>query len=152
MEKIEKTLRLTNEYNFCSSFGEGHIYRFIDKCHNVYVCKTSSPLFHGDYITRGSVIEVKGFVKGQNTYKGEHQTVLTRVKIVDVLEMAPTKKEIERMRAENQMNSLRSNDIIREVTYREYKNEYADCETVAGSYNSYVRPATIKVIIRGGKN
>ena len=63
-----------------------------------------------------------------------------------------TKAERNAERAEEQKASLRSEDFIWEMPYKQYKKHYADCETLAGSYRApEYGVATIKVIIREGR-
>lgn len=104
----------------------------------------------------GAIIRIKGTVKSIGEYKGQPQVELTRVKMVDLIEQAKTREEIIEERREEQVNTVKftEGDTILTMTYKNYKEHYADCETVIGSFmkakNRY-SPATISVIVRAGR-
>lgn len=119
-------------------------------------------------INKGDVIRIKATVKGQGEYKGQPQTELTRVKVVERTFKAETWEEIQAKReaekaakAKEQRDSLNGEDFIWTMTYKQYKEHYSDCETVVGSFNNHEKenarrqrhffPATISVIIREGR-
>jgi len=164
MEKFEDVVQFVNEYHFWSNAysyrgTDVAIYKFEDRFGKVYVWKTSSQLFMDveqedgslipEFPAKGSVIKIKASIKGENDYRGEHQIVLTRVKVLEIVERALTKEEKEQKKAQEQMDSLRDGDFVYEMPYRQFKLHYADCETLAGSYNS--ETSTIGVIIREGR-
>ena len=168
MEKFTGTVKLVGDYTFSSNYGRFysynivHIYKFADKYNNVYVWKTGNVLYKEDmngdeiittYINKGDIINIKASIKGESDYKGEHQTVLTRVTVTDIVEKALTKEEKEEIRKNEQLNSLGDNDFIWEMPYKQFKEHYSDCETLAGSFISgeYGGPALITVIIREGR-
>lgn len=168
MEKFTGTVKLVGDYTFSSNYGRFysynivHIYRFADKYNNVYVWKTGNVLYKEDmngdeiittYINKGDIINIKASIKGESDYKGEHQTVLTRVTVTNIVEKALTKEEKEEIRKNEQLNSLGDNDFIWEMPYKQFKEHYSDCETLAGSFISgeYGGPALITVIIREGR-
>ena len=163
MEKFEGVVQFVNNYQFWSNAYSYrgtyiNVYKFEDRFGKVYVWKTSSSLYKEDIVNeeevytiipRFSVIKIKASIKGENEYKGEHQVVLTRVKVLDIVEMALTKEEREQKKAQEQMDSLRDGDFVYEMPYRQFKLHYADCETLSGSYNN--ETSTIGVIIREGR-
>ena len=93
-------------------------------------------------------------VKEHGQYKGADQTAVTRCKF-KLISRAKTPAEINSEKASDQLATLGENDIVWEMPYAQYKKHYADCETVAGSFDNHEdchgvpqgRP-TIKVIIR----
>lgn len=163
MEKFEGIVKLTNDYMFDSQIGwkwtTMHIYKFVDDEDKVYVWKTSSYLgidheeengeIWWEKATLGSTIRIKGSIKCENEYRGEHQTVLNRVKVLEIIDRALTKEEKDEIKAKEQMESLNEGDFIYEMPYRQYKTHYSDCETLANSYNN--ENCTIGVIIREGR-
>ena len=111
-------------------------------------------------INRGDVVTIKATVKGDGEYKGQKQTELTRVKVVSRQFKAETTEEREARKAREreervqaQRDSLKDGDQIWRMPYRQYKNHYADCETIEGSYREsrYRGESTIEVIIRAGR-
>ena len=110
-----------------------------------------------EFITVGSKVEMTFSVKEHGQYKGADQTAVTRCKF-KLISRAKTPDEINREKAADQLATLGENDIVWEMPYAQYKKHYADCETVAGSFDNREdshgvpqgRP-TIKVIIRDGR-
>ncbi len=145
-------------------YGTTHyIHTFEDAEGNVLVWKTTSSMavqldddgckWHT--IGWGDIIQITGTVKDHTEYRGTQQTVLTRCKY-SLIERHITKEERDAMKAEEQIASLTGEDFIWEMPYKQYKEHYSDCETLAGSYNNYSYlatpvPPTIKVIIREGR-
>lgn len=165
MARVEMKVKLVGEYQYDRQKYAGYgyetvsIYKMTDD-DTIYVWKTTSWLAYNDEpINRGSVIVIAASVKGQSEYNGEMQTELTRVKVKEVIEMG---KSIEQIQAEReqarkakrdeQMASLKGEDFVWRMPYKQYKERYADCETVIDSFN---RPrfgtASIEVIIREGR-
>lgn len=100
----------------------------------------------------GDKFILKGTVKDFSEYKGTPQVVLTRCKCLEITYQAPTREEIEKQKKQEQLDSLQEGDFVWEMPYRQYKEHYADCETVIGSYVcDMYEPARIKVIIRNGR-
>ena len=93
--------------------------------------------------SKGDVIRISAAVKGIEEYKGTAQTVIQRVKVLEVISKYTDVKSTQ------QLESLNENDFVWSMEYSRYKKHYSDCETVAGSYNS--RYKTIDVIIRDGR-
>jgi hypothetical protein len=117
----------------------------------VYTWKTTADLKHDDRdIERNSVIKITATVKGERTYKGEEQTMLTRVKVNEVLKRGMTKEEwLERKRNAQLEEATQNNAILYETTYSAYKEHYADCDTLTNSYNEATR--TVIVIVPEGR-
>lgn len=151
---------LINGISYISRFSyieqENYIYIMKDDSGNVFVWKTSKTLVFDvpgkigqcDCIRKGDRMKITGTVKEHKDYKGEKQTVLTRCRF-SLIAHKPDEKAIKR---EQQLSSLKDGDIIERMPYKQYKEHYADCETVVDSYEKNDRfPATIQVIIRKGR-
>ena len=165
MEKFEGNVRFVKQSEFMSFYGYNNwinVYKFETEDGKVLVWKTGNVLqVEGKEIggmtpsdeifpTINSIIRIKASIKGENEYRGEKQLVLFRVKVLEIVNRALTKEEEDEIKAEEQVKSLRGKDFIwYGMPYRQYKNNYPDCETVAGSYDSEGR--TIDVIIREGR-
>ncbi len=165
-ERITTIVTLVGEYSFANRFnpylGNTTIYKMQDAEGKVYVWKTSSCLQYDngnddDYraIIKNDVIEITASVKGEREYKGEPQTELTRVKVNKVVKEHITKAlRIANLKKE-QMESLGEGDRLWEMPYRQYKEHYADCETLAGSYREIERGrdagSYITIILREGR-
>ena len=173
-ERINTTVTVKGIYEFeVNAYGgwgteTRRIYNFTTEDGTVYVWKTSSLLSYdvqddadrNTYVPcvihKGDVISIKASIKGQSEYKGQPQTVLQRVSVVERLVEAKTpaqiKMEQEEAKKQEQMDSLHGEDFIWRMPYRQYKDHYSDCETLAGSYNcDDFGYKTIAVIIREGR-
>lgn len=178
--KVDAEVKLVNifeytDYKF-SYYGTTHyIYTMVDGKGNVYVWKSTAIMAvvmkddslkdrcfirKGDsyFIRKGDVIHLRASVKEHSEYKGTKQTVLTRCKVVDLVEVVLTEQERTEAKAAEQRASLKDGDTIWEMPYRQYKAHYSDCETIAGSYDPHENAKgectdypTIKVIIRAGR-
>lgn len=164
-KRISITATLINDYSFTSYYGrmpqETTIYTFKDKDNNVFCWKTSGSLgmdktdkrdnYYREFVRRGDTFTCKATVKEHSEYKGTKQTVLTRIKVESITHI-PTKEELEEVKASEQRASLTGNDFIWRMSYKQYKEHYSDCETVAGSFqrDSY-KDSSIEVIIREGR-
>lgn len=181
MARITVEVTMANIYKYeAPAYGYGYETRYIytmqDEAGTVYVWKTTSWMCINVYegvnpktanffdnkgiayekhgINKGDKVIITASVKGQGEYKGQTQTELTRVKIVerthDAAEERAQKRESKK---EEQLNSLQGEDFVWEMPYRQYKDHYSDCETVIDSYNDHdgMYPASIKVIIREGR-
>lgn len=155
-DKVELDVKLIGRHEYHTHFtyyGEkNYIYTMEDANGNMLVWKTASlldvPVKNGeeiDFIHRGDMMRIKGTVKEHSEYKGDKQTVLARCKY-SLIEHAPDPVEVKR---EEQKASLADGDFIWEMPYKQYKEHYSDCETLAYSYNK--EEGTIKVIIRHGR-
>lgn len=160
-------------YGYYASPVEAYIYIMTGEDGRTYVWKTTSVLFEKvecgradayefddktnkwyahNPINRGDVIRIKATIKGETEYKGQPQTEVQRVVLIDRLVEAETKEQYIARRAEEQEQSLADGDIIWEMPYRQYKDHYSDCETVRGSFRRTERgESLIKVIIRDGR-
>lgn len=145
VNRFEKT-----SYKF-SYYGQTtYTYLMEDENGNVLVWKTGSLLDYPQendqlgFIRKGDCLEIRGTVKEQSEYKGQKQTVLTRCRYT-FISSAPVKQ----IKREQQIQSLKDGDHIFNLPYRSYKEHYADCETLAGSYDEEER--TISVIVRKGR-
>lgn len=149
-----------HKYSYYGTTHFTHI--FEDEDHNVFVWKTTNPVEYIEdefykAVTIGSLIRLTGTIKEIGEYKGTPQTVLSRCK-VELIERAKTKAEIRADKRKEQLASLKGEDFIWTMPYKQYKEHYSDCETVVDSYEDYTdsfgratqRP-TIDVIIREGR-
>ena len=166
MARVDMKVKLVGEYQYdrkkYASYGYEtvSIYKMTDESDKVYVWKTTSWLAYNDEpINRGSVIVIAATVNGESEYNGEMQTELTRVKVKEVIEMGKSWEQIQAEREQareakkaEQLASLKGEDFIWRMPYKQYKERYADCETVIDSFS---RPrfgtASIEVIIREGR-
>ena len=168
-QRLTLTVTLKNRYCYTTYYtykGEdNYIYTMEDAEGNQFVWKTTNLLGmdnevsvetkHGvrtewvwDGVRNGDTAVIKATVKEHGEYKGTEQTVLTRVKVLSISHI-PTKEEREQKKREDQMDSLKGGDFIWKMSYRRFKEHYADCETIAGSYDR--EKAEIEVIIREGR-
>ena len=166
MARLEKQVTLTGEYSFTRrAFGgyrdeQVYIYKMTDTEGNVYVWKTTNVLMYEKVLgkpedavrdvdmyapRKGDTFVIRATVKGETEYKGEPQTEVNRVKVVEIVSKYTEAK------AEKQKQSvdLKAGDRIIEMAYGNYKKHYADCETIEGSFDDEFR--TIKVIVRAGR-
>lgn len=164
-KRISITATLVNDYSFTNYYGrmpqETTIYIFKDEDDNVFCWKTNGSLGidktdkRGDYcrefVRRGDAFTCKATVKEHSEYKGVKQTVVTRLKVGSISHV-PTKEVLDEKKAKEQRESLAGNDFIWRMSYKQYKEHYADCETIAGSFqqDSY-KDSSIEVIIREGR-
>lgn len=139
MDKIESVVTLQNHFSHDSNYGIMHIYLFSDSDNKVLCWKTTTKM----ETSKGDVIRISASVKGVEDYKGTTQTVIQRVKVLEIIS-----KYVD-VKSAKQLESLSENDFVWNMEYSRYKEHYSDCETVAGSYNS--RYKTIDVIIRDGR-
>lgn len=160
--RTELTLKICGIFEF-ETIGYGYprcyethrIYSMEDSTGKAYVWKTASVmgLDNGNEfapIDKGDTVKITASVKGENVYKGKPQIVLQRVKVDGIIEKSKrmTREQWAAHKAEEQRNSLCAGDFIwYGMPYKQYKEHYNDCETVAGSYDR----GTIDVIIRNGR-
>lgn len=182
MARIEITVTMKGIYSYeAPAYGYGYetryIYNMLGEDGTVYVWKTTAYMglyvddknghfcnskgvwqeFYG--INKGDVIRITASVKGESEYKGEPQTELTRVKVVERLFAAETYEERQKriaaekaQKAQEQRDSLTGQDFIWRMPYKQYKEHYSDCETVAGSFARNPKSVcTIEVIVREGR-
>lgn len=167
-ERITAQVTLKGIYEYDAHFAytttTHYIYNMQDADGNVIVWKSTTIMGfetndkNGDWwysIKKGDVIEITGRVKEHSEYKGTKQTVIQRAK-VKLIEKAVTKEEIIESKRREQLASIKDGDEILYMPYRQYKEHYADCETLADSYNvaennTIYGVATIGVIVRDGR-
>ena len=155
-DKLELDVKLIGRHKYYTHFtyyGESnYIYTMEDANGNILVWKTTSLLDvtakdgeNLDFIRTGDMMRIKGTVKEHSEYKGTKQTVLARCKY-SLIEHGqdPIEAKIAEQKA-----SLTDGDFIWKMPYKQYKKHYADCETLAASFNK--EEGTIKVIIRNGR-
>lgn len=97
----------------------------------------------------GGRIMLKGSVKGEREYNGKSQIQLTRCKVLSVLDEGPSPEELHEIKKQEQRNSIRVQDNVIRVSYKEYKEKYDKCETVIDSFERTPKGCFIDVIIRG---
>lgn len=109
-------------------------------------------------VNKGDVIAISATVKGEDEYKGEKQTIVNRVKVHGRTFKAKTPEEIEaekkakrEQEKQEQLDSIKENDIVQRMPYKQYKEHYSDCETIIDSYECRNGRSTIVVIIREGR-
>lgn len=184
MARIEITATLKNDYAYeAPAYGYGyetrHIYTF-EADGKTYVWKTPSfigyhtPAREGDEVFRtnakgvgetfihinpGDVIRIKATVKGESEYKGQPQTVLSRVSVLERTFRAKTPEEIaaekEALREAQkaaQLATLGDGDFIwHDMPYKQYKDHYSDCEVVIDSFRRIMGRSFVDVIVREGR-
>lgn len=154
-DKITVEVTFSHEVSFDTQFGTQYIYFFKDEAGNTLAWKTSAMLWIDDldengnniFIRKGDKIRFTASIKEHSEYKGEKQTMLSRVRKIEMV--SKKKEETDKEKAEKQMASLEEGDQTWTMPYRQFKDHYSDCETVAGSYDDNYK--TIKVIIRSGR-
>lgn len=184
MARINLEVTMTNIYEYSApAYGYGYetryIYTMTDADGKVYVWKTTAFMGFeepaedgwivydmkskkGTYafrsINKNDIIRITATVKGESEYKGQIQTELTRVKVVERIFKAKTPEEIKaekdaeaEARKQAQIDSIQGEDFIWRMPYRQYKEHYNDCETVEGSFERVRHHATIEVIVREGR-
>lgn len=153
-ERVEISAIYEKTFNFMSCYGEQHVHKFTDANGNVLVWKSQNLVEtsgeNWELIPEGSKVMVKATIKEHKEYKGEEQTSIIRCKF-DIIEKAATKKEKQAEKGKEQIASLQEGDQILTLPYRTYKEHYADCETVAGSFTAEYGRAQIDVIVRAGR-
>ena len=155
-----------------------NIYKFTDEEGTAYVWRTTARLcieipyvgekgWHSfedskgnpiDYspINRGDTITIAATIKGETEYKGEPQIEIQRVKVLERSFKAETEEErkarIEadrRQKAIEQIASIGEGDFVwKSMPYKQYKDHYADCEVVEGSFNRTRHGSFVDVIVR----
>lgn len=148
------------DYSFSYRGTTHRIYIMNDADGNIIVWKTTKLIskevepnvWH--VISKNDRLKITGTVKEHSVYKEQEQTILQRVKF-EFLEIALTWEEKQEMKREEQLASIQGGDFVWTMPYRQYKEHYADCETIANSFDSRDirsnKPATISVIIREGR-
>ena len=136
------------------------LFIFVDEGGNKYTWKTSSVPCYADGTPgpkEGDVLTCDATVKATTTYKGEPQTVLTRVRNFSFVRNMYDDYAAKKQRAkQQQLDSIKGGDKLVTMPYRLYKAHYADCETICDSFRYRVtardrEEAVISVIIREGR-
>lgn len=154
--------RFIKVYNpFCSPYNytDTFIYFFEDENGNVLTWKTNALLSLDEVdqngtckpiaVNVGAKLILTGTVKAHTDYKGVDQTNLSRCKY-KLVENGLTAEERRAQKQMKQLKSLEEGDFIwSKMPYKQYKEHYSDCETVADSYDAEI--GTIDVIIRNGR-
>lgn len=152
-DRLELTVKFIKKgsYITCYGFIENEVQVFIFEevgTKKIYVWKTTGSFD----ATCNSILKIKGTVKCESEYKGVKQTELQRVKLLEVVERAKSKQELVEEKEKEQLASLKDGDTILTMTYKNYKEHYSDCETLANSFfRDSKKQASIKVIVRNGR-
>ena len=95
-DKVDLELLVASKIYVDTAYGVSRVYRFLDKEGNEYSWRTQKDLytdvcddygFQQDPVKAGSLIRIKGVVKGHWTGRdGSKSTTLTRCKLVDVID------------------------------------------------------------------
>lgn len=165
-QKMTLEVTLTNifeyvDYKFSYSGTTHYTYIMQDRVSNILVWKTTAIMSvcldeqNGSWypFRKGDKIKITGTIKEHSEYKDTPQTILNRCKY-SLIQKAVTQEELEQLKQEEQLASLNGKDFIWEMPYKQYKERYSDCETLAGSFrkpDQKNRTATIAVIIREGR-
>lgn len=164
---VEVTYKSYGEYQtHYTYYGETHtIYIFEDAEGNCIVWNTTSGIVEdkkvldkngmSQVIYRGSKLLMTATVKEHSEYKGTKQTVVSRPRF-KLIELGKSPEEVQRereaekkQRIQDQMDSIKGEDFIWCMPYKQYKEHYSDCETVYDSYDK--ETGEISVIIREGR-
>ena len=185
MARIQLEVKMKGIYSFeAPAYGYGfetrYIYTMEGQDGTIYVWKTTAVLFAKtqtdstydyaeidskgrkwvyDKIRKDDELIIKATIKGESEYKGQPQTELSRVSLVERTFRAKSDEEIaaerkaERIaKKQEQLEGIRREDFIWRMPYKQYKEHYSDCETVIDSYEKRdYTPGTIEVIIRAGR-
>lgn len=172
---VEVTYKNRFEYTtHYTYYGETHrIFKFEDASGNCIVWNTTGWIEDKKFVDKhgmckpifpGSKLQITATVKEHSEYKGTKQTVISRPRF-KLIEAAKSAEEIRRekeaaqeQKRQEQLASIKGNDFIWEMPYKQYREHYSDCETVIGSYDDKTDDhgfqhghPTIKVIIREGR-
>ncbi len=160
VEVVMSNIYEYEDYSFNYRGTTHYIYSMTDSDGNVLVWKTTKCMSeqvkagHWHYVRKGDRLQITGSVKEHSVYKETEQTVLQRVK-VKFLEIALSWEEKQSIKQEEQLSSLTGGDFVWEMPYKQYKEHYSDCETVANSFQARDirtdKPSMISVIIREGR-
>lgn len=95
-DKITVEVTFSREVSFDTQFGKQYIYFFKDEAGNTLAWKTSAMLWIDDldengnniFIRKGDKIRFTASIKEHNEYKGEKQTMLQRVRKIQMIQKA----------------------------------------------------------------
>ena len=172
-KRLTAEVTLTRNYTFeAESFSRWggyetkHIYTMTDDDGNVLVWKTTALMGVDEEcdenrericwysIRKGDRIKVTGTVKEHSEYKGERQTVLQRVRVVEVIQKSKTYEQYRDEKQAEQLATMKGEDFIwHHMPYKQYKEHYSDCETFYGSFirDEHTNEPFVDVIIREGR-
>lgn len=166
-DKINLDVKMIARFYIPSPFGyrqEQTVYKFSDDNGNILCWKTSGVINTDkcdNYNERrglriGDKLNISAVVKDHYTYKQEDTTSIIRVKCNHVIEEALSKAERDEIKRNEQLATLKDGDFLYPMPYKQYKEHYSDCETLAGTYKDKddmgrMIYATITVIIREGR-
>ena len=167
-DRIKTQVTLIGDYEYQTKYmwqtQYHHIYTMQDDQGNVLVWKTPSMMgYDADdtwySIHKGDIVNITATVKDHGQYNGQDQTEVQRLKVNERVfkamtpeEIAEAKKQEEEAKKQAQKDSLKGEDFIWRMPYKQYKDHYSDCETVIGSFVSDVHTGkSIEVIIREGR-
>lgn len=139
--------------------GSRHIYKFLDEDGNTLVWFSSKAIgieftdekgnevWEG--INEGDRLYISATVKDVSSYKGEEQIVITRCKIEDIIKKQYwTEEDILSHKRFEQLDKISGQYEIKTVSYKSYKNDYLNCETVIGSFNRTDHGCFIDIIVQ----
>ena len=171
--KISVEVTYRKRSSFTTSFGyryiDNNVFKLEDDNGNCIVWKTTSWIEDKNFvddngmckiIPEGSKLLLTATVKEHSEYKGTKQTLISRpkFKLIQFFDIQQKKEADTEQKRKAQFDSLKENDRVWEMPYKQYKEHYSDCETIVGSYDPHVDShgnpighATIKVIIRDGR-
>lgn len=173
---LEVTYKKSFDYQtHYTYYGETHYIRiFEDSEGNCIVWNTTSGIVEDKkvldkngipvFIPLNSKIIITATIKEHSEYKGTKQTVVSRPRF-KLIQLAKSPWEIQKekeaeqeRKRQEQYDSIKGNDEIWEMPYKQFKEHYSDCETIIDSYDAHLdsrgNPTghpTIKVIIREGR-
>lgn len=95
-DKIDMIVTFKFEASFDTLYGEMYIYSFKDEAGNTLVWKTSSLMMmdgldsngNNIFVRKGDKIRIKATIKDHNEYRDEKQTIITRAKVLEMVERA----------------------------------------------------------------
>lgn len=95
-DKLDIEVTFSHEISFDTQFGRMNIYFFKDEAGNTLAWKTSAMLWINDldengnniFIRKGDKIRFTASIKEHNEYKGEKQTMLQRVRKIQMIQKA----------------------------------------------------------------
>ena len=169
-KRFTATVRFTGEYHYNRpAFNPWqddetvYVYRFADTEGNTLVWKTTTgsvarewveedetgAQYRREFANVGALVTIKATPKAEEEYKGVPQIVINRVKVEAIVEQAETREEREERERADQLATLAAGDQVIWMPYRQYKEHYADCETIRGSYSRAT--GNIQVIVRAGR-
>lgn len=138
--------------------GSRKLYKFVDEDNNIYVWKTTKAM-GVDYVdangnegfefaNEGDMLLISGTVKDVSEFRGEEQIVLTRCKIMSIIQHNFIKNEDDLRTLRQKLQLARFKDYqIKTVKYRDYKESYTQYETLIDSFIRNDNGAFIDVII-----